>query len=137
MIRTCIQSCGVARSRSFLNGVGFLTTLGAGVGVGKSNWNILYITLLSWVFLYFCWNCTIFFETFIETENSCCVTRFPLIASCYKVVDRQTSFTLCWGVGVRVEPEILWRSESDILPRAPQLCLHISVFKYSVSADSA
>jgi len=27
------------------------------------------------------------FETFIETENSCCVPRLPLIASCYKIVD--------------------------------------------------
>jgi len=34
------------------------------------------------------------FEAFIETENSCCVPRFPLIASCYRIVDSQTSFTL-------------------------------------------
>jgi len=25
-----------------------------------------------------CWNGTISFQTFIETENSCCVPRFPL-----------------------------------------------------------
>jgi len=42
-----------------------------------------------------CWNGTNSFETFIETENSCRVPRFPLIASCYKVVDSQTSYTLC------------------------------------------
>jgi len=36
------------------------------------------------------WNGTISFETFIETENSCRVPRFPLIASCYKIVDIQT-----------------------------------------------
>jgi len=27
--------------------------------------------------------------------NSCSVPQFPLIASCYKIVDSQTSFTLC------------------------------------------
>jgi len=43
-------------------------------------------------------------ETFIERENSCCVPRFPLIASCYKFVDSQTSFTLC-----ELESEILER----------------------------
>jgi len=43
-------------------------------------------------------NGTISFETFIETMNSCCVPRFPLIASCYKIHDSQTSFTLCQGV---------------------------------------
>jgi len=41
------------------------------------------------------------FETFIETEDSCCVPRFPLIASCYKIVDSQTLFTLRYGVGSR------------------------------------
>jgi len=30
----------------------------------------------------------------MENEN-CCVPRFPLIASCYKIVDSQTSFILC------------------------------------------
>jgi len=28
-------------------------------------------------------------------QNSCCVPRFPLIVSCYKIVDNQTFFTLC------------------------------------------
>jgi len=27
-----------------------------------------------------------FFEILMETENSCCVSRFPLIASCYKLL---------------------------------------------------
>jgi len=36
-------------------------------------------------------------ETLIETENSCWVPRFPLIASCYKIVNSQTSFTLWKG----------------------------------------
>jgi len=39
-------------------------------------------------------------ETFIKTENSCRVSLFPLIASCYKIVDSQTSFKFCYGVGV-------------------------------------
>jgi len=46
------------------------------------------------------WNGTNCFETFIETDNSCCAPRFPLIASCCKIVDSQISFTLCWGDGV-------------------------------------
>jgi len=35
----------------------------------------------------------VYFETF-DTDNSCCVPQLPLITSCYKVVDIQTSFTL-------------------------------------------
>jgi len=46
-----------------------------------------------------CWNGTIYFETFIETENSGCVQRFSLIPNCYEFVESQTSFTICWGVG--------------------------------------
>jgi len=41
-----------------------------------------------------CWNGAISLETFIETENPCCAPRIPLIASCYKMVDCQTSFML-------------------------------------------
>jgi len=37
---------------------------------------ILYITRLNWEFLL---NGTISFETFVETEISCCAPRFPLI----------------------------------------------------------
>jgi len=33
-----------------------------------------------------CRNGTISFETFIETNNSCCAPRFPLIASCCKLL---------------------------------------------------
>jgi len=32
-------------------------------------------------------------------QNSSCAPRFSLIVSCYKIFGRQTSFTLCWGVG--------------------------------------
>ena len=38
--------------------------------------------------------CYIFFETFTETENSCCAPRFLSVASHYKIVDSQTSFML-------------------------------------------
>jgi len=44
------------------------------------------------------------------------VPRFPLIDSCYKIVNSQTSFMLC------KESEILERSVSDILPPTPQPC---------------
>jgi len=30
----------------------------------------------------------------VETDNSCCVPRFPLSVRCYKILDSQTSFTL-------------------------------------------
>ena len=46
-----------------------------------------------------CWNGTISFQTFIETDNCCFVPRLPLIACCDKIVDSQTSFTLRQGVG--------------------------------------
>jgi len=36
-----------------------------------------------------------FFFKLIETENSCCVQRFSLSASCCEIVDSQTSFVLC------------------------------------------
>jgi len=48
------------------------------------------------------------------TDNSCCVPRFPLIVSCYKIVYSQTSFFFA------KESEILERSGSDILPPTPQ-----------------
>jgi len=34
-------------------------------------------------------------QTFIETDHSCCVPRFSLIATCYKIVESQTSFMFC------------------------------------------
>jgi len=32
-----------------------------------------------------------FFQTFIETENSCCVPQFPLIASCDSLLRQLTA----------------------------------------------
>jgi len=62
---------------------------------------ILYIALLGWNPNSCLLKWYKFLLTFsIETENSCCVPRFPLIPSCYKIVDSQASFTLCQEVQV-------------------------------------
>ena len=88
------QGVGVVRSRTFLCGVGFLTIHRSRSRIflsdsGSSTRLFFYITLQVGNS---CWNDTVSFETFIETENSCCAPRFPLFA--------QTSFTLCQRVGV-------------------------------------
>ena len=96
-----------------------------------SNRIILYITLLNWEFLLKWYN---FFETFVETDISCCVPRFPLILtatfhSLYvkelesEILERPESEILeRWSRDS--ESEILERSklelESDILPPTPQ-----------------
>jgi len=49
-----------------------------------------------------------FLLKFIETENCCCAPRFPLIVSCYKNVDSQTSFTLMLSSRCRK----FWKSRS-------------------------
>ena len=78
-------------------GVGFLTTLGVGVGFFCLTPTLevqlyhIYITLVGNA----CGNGTISYETFVETEISCCVPRYPLGVSCYKIIDSQTSFILC------------------------------------------
>jgi len=85
------------RSRRFLGGVGFPTTLGLGVGffclTPKVQLDhVLHHTPLLGIpvempqFL---------IQTFIETDHSCCVPRFSLIATCYKIVESQTSFMFC------------------------------------------
>ena len=75
------QGCKVVRSWRFLDGVGFLTKLGvrvrffcpdSGFSIGS------FFTSHSWIGNS-SWNGTISFETFVETENSCCVPWFPLI----------------------------------------------------------
>jgi len=90
------QGVELPRSRRFLGGLrgGFLRTLGVGVGffvrLRKSNWIISYITLLTWEFLLkwysFFWN--------FYWNREFLLPLFPLIASCYKIVDSPTSFTL-------------------------------------------
>ena len=63
-------------------GVGLLTTLGVGVGffcptpTPDVQLNHFYIRLLNREFLLKWYNT---FETFVETEFSCCIPRFPLI----------------------------------------------------------
>ena len=95
----CRVGVGVERNRRFLGGVtvGLLTTLGVvyfvRLRIRKSKWIIFYITLISWELLLKWYN---FYETFAEAENSRCVSRFPLIANCYKIVDCHTSLTLFW-----------------------------------------
>ena len=119
---------GVARNRRFLGGirVEFLRTPGVGVSVGffvrhgMSNWIISCITLLQAINGNSCWNpCwngTIYFQTFIETENSCSVPRFSLIACCCKIVDSQTSlrYVKGWEAGVAVgnQSRKCWKGRS-------------------------
>ena len=71
------------RSLRFLVGVGFLTTLGVGVGFFCPTPAYLvrsFFTSHSWI-RNSCGNGTISFETFVETEISCSVPRFPLIST--------------------------------------------------------
>jgi len=87
-----------SRGRRFLGGVGFLRTLVVRVFYPTPEVQLnhfLHRTPKLGILTRACWNGTISFETFIETDNSCRVPRFPLIASCYKIVDSQTSFMLC------------------------------------------
>jgi len=97
----CGVGVGDAGSRRFLGavGVGFLRTLEVGVGVGVGFFYptpTLEVQLNHFVHRIpklgiptrACWNGAISFQTFIEA------------ASCYKIVDSQTSFTLCQGVAV-------------------------------------
>jgi len=90
------------RSRRFSGGVGIRRTLRVGIvypiAEVQSNY-FLHCTPKLEILTRACWNGTISYETFIETENSCCAQRFPLIDSRYKIVDSQASFTLCQGVG--------------------------------------
>ena len=52
----------------------------------------------------------------METENSCCAPRIPLIVSCYEIVDSQLHS--CYAE--ESESEILERLGLDILPPTPQ-----------------
>ena len=67
-----------------------------------------------------CWNGTTSFETFIETENCCCVPRFPLMP---------VALQNCWHPNLNhvKESEILERPESDILPPTPQPWFAVSL----------
>ena len=90
--KRCKQRCGV--------GVGFLRPLGVGVGFFYPTPEVqldyfLHRTPMLEILTRTCWNGTISFETFVETENSCCAPWFPLIVSCYKIDDNQTSFISC------------------------------------------
>ena len=76
------QGCGVEviRSRRFSGGVGFLTTLGAGVGFFCPTSDVHLDHFLHHTpKLGILGEMVISFETFVETEISCCAPRFPLI----------------------------------------------------------
>jgi len=100
------------RSRRFLAGVGFLTTLAVGVGFfcptpDVQLDNFLHHTPKSGIPVEMV---TISFETFVESEVSYCAPRFPLILT----------FKLHSLYVKKSESEILERSESEILPSTPQ-----------------
>jgi len=85
----------VARSRRYLGGVGviFLTTVGVGFlsDPGSPIESFLHHTPKLGIPV----EMVKFLLKLTETGNSCCVPRFSLIASGYKIVDSQTSFELC------------------------------------------
>ena len=112
---TLNQGCGVGA------GVGFLTTLRAGVKffvrvrLRMSNWIIFYITLLHSEFLLKWYN---FFWNFCWNRASCYAPRFPLILT--------AKFHSLYVI--ESESEILERSEleSDILRPTPQPCFELN-----------
>jgi len=92
---------GVARSQVFLGGFGFLRTLEVKFfhfDSGSPSPTASSIASHSEVrnpLTRACWNVRVSFETFMETDISCCAPRFPLIGIFYKIIVSQTSFTLC------------------------------------------
>ena len=100
------QGCGVrvAKGRRCLSGARFLTTRGVGYGFFCPT-PTLEVQLDQFFASHSkvgnsCWNGTITYETFVETENSCFVPRFPMSVRCCNILNCQNSFTLCEGVGV-------------------------------------
>jgi len=68
-----------SRYRRFLGGVGFLTALEVGDKFLSGFGNPLESFFTSHLLVgNSCWNHTISFETFIETDNSCRIPGFPL-----------------------------------------------------------
>jgi len=116
-----IQGCGVSRSRRRFGGIEFLTTLGTRVGFlsvsdsGSPIGSLLHHTPKLGIPVE---SGTITHETFVETKNSCCVSRFPLSVSCYKILVAKLHSLYV----KKPESEILERSElkSDILPPTHQ-----------------
>jgi len=61
-----------------------------------------------------------FLWNFLQIGNSCCAPRFPLIASFYKSVDNQTSFTLFQEAGATSWCRRFWGGRTFYLrPRNP------------------
>jgi len=68
-----------------------------------------------------CWNGTIYYKTFVETEISCCVPRFPLILTA-KILSLYVK-----------EPEILARSGSGTITEQMQsimITCHMLYYDY-------
>ena len=65
-----------------------------------------------------CWNGTISFETFIETYDSCCVSRFSLIAIYYKIIPSAWRII---GRTLSLKPGV-----SKLFVRGPHMLLHDS-----------
>jgi len=81
------------RSRRFLDGVGFLTTVGGGVGFFCSTPDVQLDHFLHHTpKLRIPVEMVQFFETFVETEISCCAPRFALTLT--------AKFHSLYGVGV-------------------------------------
>jgi len=84
------------RSRKFLGGFGFLTTLGVGVGFCSPTVEVqlnhfLHHTPMLGIRI----EMVQFLLKLLLKQNSFGVAGFPLIANCYEIVDSQTSFTSC------------------------------------------
>jgi len=113
-----------------LGGVGFLTTLGVGVGQKNPTPDVQLDS-----FLHHSPKLGIpvemvqFLLKLLLKQSSCNVPRFPLSASCYKIADSQTSFALYEVIGPEnfekgrsPESKILAKSKVDIRPPTPQPC---------------
>ena len=104
------------RSRGFLDGVGFLTTLGVGVGLfvrlRMSNWILfLHHTLKLGINV----EMIQFLLKLLLKQISCCAPRFPLIltAKFHSLYVEKPE----WEILDRPESDILDRPESDVLDR--------------------
>jgi len=71
----------------------------------------------------------------IKTENSCCITWFPVTASCYKIVDSQTSFIL-YKHSIYIltlwHPAAFEDFQKKKTPKRTWLCMGISPVRYAL-----
>jgi len=90
--RDANSGLGSGKELFFFSGAGFLTTLRSDIlsDSGSPTGSLLHHTPSSGNS---CWIGTISYETFVETDFFC-VPRFPMSVCWYKILGRQTSFTL-------------------------------------------